>query len=112
MRRTQRFGVNVLARRNEGFARQASRPGADRFAGVDWELGPGGVPLLTDALATLECDTVAEHPPAITGSSSGKSRTSAFRRSRIPSCSSSARSVGSGPPGDKFVRGRTWNKTN
>ena len=36
--------------------------GADRFAGVDWQLGPGGVPLITDALAALECDIVAEHP--------------------------------------------------
>ena len=62
MRRTQRFGVNVLARRHEGFARQASQRGADRFAGVDWEPGPGGAPLLTDALAGLECDIVAEHP--------------------------------------------------
>ena len=41
MRRTQRFGVNVLGRRHERFARSASPPGADRFAGVDWELGPG-----------------------------------------------------------------------
>jgi 3-hydroxy-9,10-secoandrosta-1,3,5(10)-triene-9,17-dione monooxygenase reductase component len=62
MRRTRRFGVNVLARRHEGFARHASLPGTDRFAGVDWQLGPGGAPLLTDALAALECDTVAEHP--------------------------------------------------
>jgi flavin reductase (DIM6/NTAB) family NADH-FMN oxidoreductase RutF len=61
VRRLQRFGVNVLARRHEGFARHASQRGADRFAGVDWELGPGGAPLLTDALAALECDTVAEH---------------------------------------------------
>ena len=36
--------------------------GADRFAGIDWELGRGGAPLLTDALATLECEIVAEHP--------------------------------------------------
>jgi 3-hydroxy-9,10-secoandrosta-1,3,5(10)-triene-9,17-dione monooxygenase reductase component len=62
MRRTQRFGVNVLGRRHERFARSASPPGADRFADVDWELGPGGVPLITDAVAALECDTVAEHP--------------------------------------------------
>jgi flavin reductase (DIM6/NTAB) family NADH-FMN oxidoreductase RutF len=62
MRRTQRLGVNVLGRRHEHFARSASPPGADRFAGVDWELGPGGVPLITDALAALECDIVAEHP--------------------------------------------------
>jgi 3-hydroxy-9,10-secoandrosta-1,3,5(10)-triene-9,17-dione monooxygenase reductase component len=62
MRQAQRFGVNVLARRHEGFARQASQRGADRFTGVDWELGPGGAPLLTDALAALACDIVAEHP--------------------------------------------------
>jgi 3-hydroxy-9,10-secoandrosta-1,3,5(10)-triene-9,17-dione monooxygenase reductase component len=62
MRRTQRFGVNVLGRSHEHFARSASPPGADRFARVDWELGPGGVPLITDALAALECDIVAEHP--------------------------------------------------
>ncbi|MGB0094835.1 MAG: flavin reductase family protein [Solirubrobacteraceae bacterium] len=34
----------------------------DRFAGLNWELGPRGMPLLTDALVTLECEIVAEHP--------------------------------------------------
>jgi len=62
MRPTRRFGVNVLGRRHEEFARRATPAGADRFAGLDWELGRGGVPLLTDALATLECEIVAEHP--------------------------------------------------
>ena len=37
-------------------------PGANRFAGVEWEPGRGGVPLLTDALASFECAIVAEHP--------------------------------------------------
>ena len=62
MRRGGRFAVNVLARRHEGFARRAAPAGADRFAGLDWEPGRGGTPLLTDALAALECDIVAEHP--------------------------------------------------
>jgi 3-hydroxy-9,10-secoandrosta-1,3,5(10)-triene-9,17-dione monooxygenase reductase component len=62
MRRTRRFGVNVLGSQHERFARRATPAGADRFAGLDWELGHGGVPLLTDALATLECEIVAEHP--------------------------------------------------
>jgi len=62
MRRARRFGVNVLARRHERFAAQATPAGADRFAGVDWELGHSGVPLLADALACLECEIVAEHP--------------------------------------------------
>jgi len=62
MRRVKRFGVNVLGRQHERFAMRAAPAGADRFAGLDWELGPRGVPLLTDALATLECEIHAEHP--------------------------------------------------
>ena len=62
MRRTRRFGVNVLGRVHEPFARRATPAGADRFADLDWMLGARGVPLLTGALATLECETVAEHP--------------------------------------------------
>ena len=65
MRRTRRFGVSVLGRRHERFARSASPPGAERFAGVDWKSGPGGVPLLTDAIASLVCEIVAEHPTGV-----------------------------------------------
>ena len=61
IRRARRFGVNVLGRQHEHFVTRASPPGADRFAGLDWEPGHGGAPLLTDALATLECEIVAEH---------------------------------------------------
>ena len=56
-----RFGVNVLGWQHERYALRATPAGADRFGGLDWELGRGGVPLLTDALASLECVIVAEH---------------------------------------------------
>jgi 3-hydroxy-9,10-secoandrosta-1,3,5(10)-triene-9,17-dione monooxygenase reductase component len=62
MRRSRRFGVNVLGWQHERFARRATAAGADRFSGLDWALARGGVPLLTDALATIECEIVAEHP--------------------------------------------------
>jgi 3-hydroxy-9,10-secoandrosta-1,3,5(10)-triene-9,17-dione monooxygenase reductase component len=62
MRRAGRFGVNVLGWQHEQFAVRATPAGADRFAGLDWELGPSGVPLLADALASLDCEIVAEHP--------------------------------------------------
>ena len=62
MRRARHFGVNVLGSPHEQFAIRASAAGADRFAGLDWERGRTGVPLLTDALAALECEIVAEHP--------------------------------------------------
>ena len=61
MRRTGRFGVNVLGRRHEPFVQRATPAGADRFAGLDWEPGRTGVPLINDALATLECEIAAEH---------------------------------------------------
>jgi 3-hydroxy-9,10-secoandrosta-1,3,5(10)-triene-9,17-dione monooxygenase reductase component len=62
MRRSGRFGVNVLGRQHELFVVRAAPAGADRFAGVDWAPGRNGVPLLTDALACLECEIVGEHP--------------------------------------------------
>ena len=62
MRRTRRFGVNVLEEGHEDFALRATPAAADRFAGIEWEFGPGGAPLLTSALATLECEIVAEYP--------------------------------------------------
>ena len=62
IRRARSFAVNVLARQHEHFVTRATPPGANRFAGLDWKLGRGGAPLLTDALATIECEIVAEHP--------------------------------------------------
>jgi 3-hydroxy-9,10-secoandrosta-1,3,5(10)-triene-9,17-dione monooxygenase reductase component len=61
MRRARRFGVNILGLQHREFAVRATPAGADRFGGLDWELGRGGVPLLADALASLECEIVAEH---------------------------------------------------
>jgi flavin reductase (DIM6/NTAB) family NADH-FMN oxidoreductase RutF len=62
MRRAGRFAVNVLGRDHERFVMRATPAGADRFANLDWEPGRGGIPLLTDALAVLECEIVGEHP--------------------------------------------------
>jgi 3-hydroxy-9,10-secoandrosta-1,3,5(10)-triene-9,17-dione monooxygenase reductase component len=61
MRHTKRFGVNVLARQHERFVHRATPAHADRFDGIDWEPGRNGVPLLYDAIASLECQIVAEH---------------------------------------------------
>jgi 3-hydroxy-9,10-secoandrosta-1,3,5(10)-triene-9,17-dione monooxygenase reductase component len=61
MRRARRFAVNVLGRQHQPFAIRATPAGADRFAGLGWEPGRYGAPLLTDALASLECEIHAEH---------------------------------------------------
>ena len=62
IRRARRFAVNVLGRQHEQFVARASLPGADRFSGLDWEPGRGGAPLLTQALATFDCEMIDEHP--------------------------------------------------
>ena len=63
MRRTGRFGVNVLGRQHERVrkTRDPSPARTDSPASTG-SSGRGGVPLLTDALAALECEIVAEHP--------------------------------------------------
>ena len=53
MRRTGCFAVNILGGQHEPFAKRAAPAGANRFAGIDWQLGGTGAPLLTDALATI-----------------------------------------------------------
>src|SRR5256885_365793 len=58
IRRGGRFAVNVLGQQHERFVARATPPGADRFAGLDWKLGSGGAPLVTDALSAIECEIV------------------------------------------------------
>jgi flavin reductase (DIM6/NTAB) family NADH-FMN oxidoreductase RutF/DNA-binding GntR family transcriptional regulator len=55
-----RFAVNILG---EGQAQEAMRfasKAEDKFAGVTWDEGNNGEPLLADALSTLECRVVEE----------------------------------------------------
>lgn len=55
------FSVNVLSTRHipiaQTFAGQDSLVGADRFKDLGWAQGRLGVPVLDDALASLECRT-------------------------------------------------------
>ena len=42
-------------------ALQFSRKGVDRWAGVDWQQGATGLPLLDGAIATFECRSRGRH---------------------------------------------------
>ena len=66
------FGVNILASDQidiaERFTGKDGLRGADRFAGAHWTTRVSGVPLLTDALAVIDCeveDVVERHSHAI-----------------------------------------------
>ncbi|AEG01651.1 flavin reductase family protein [Methylomonas methanica] len=56
----KRFAVNILGTEQQNVSNQFAGGATqeERFAGVAWEAGENGAPLLTDALASLECKVV------------------------------------------------------
>ncbi len=62
-----RFAVNILSTGQEAVSRRfatttTSTSGDEKFAGLDYRPGPLGLPILTDALAELECTVVHAYP--------------------------------------------------
>jgi flavin reductase (DIM6/NTAB) family NADH-FMN oxidoreductase RutF len=55
LRRSEHVGINVLTEQQQELSVRFARRGQDRFDGVDWQSGHGGVPLIPGALAWLEC---------------------------------------------------------
>jgi len=53
--RTKFFAVNLLSTRHEQLARRFATRGSDKFNGANFRPGHTGSPLLTDAVASLEC---------------------------------------------------------
>lgn len=56
------FAINILCDQSKDLALNFSRPSDDKFAGVDWQPGLNGVPVLQQASAVLECETVDRIP--------------------------------------------------
>jgi flavin reductase (DIM6/NTAB) family NADH-FMN oxidoreductase RutF len=55
LERTEFFAINILRENQQPLSRCFARPGEDRFGTVEWYPGETGVPLIPNALATLEC---------------------------------------------------------
>ncbi len=53
--RSGRYAINILSAAQGELARTFARKGDDKFAGVDHTISERGLPLLTGALATIEC---------------------------------------------------------
>ena len=51
------FAVNILSEGQVHIGRQFARPAPDKFAGIDWQPGYRGVPLIAETAARLECRT-------------------------------------------------------
>jgi 3-hydroxy-9,10-secoandrosta-1,3,5(10)-triene-9,17-dione monooxygenase reductase component len=52
---TTHFAVNILAADQVHLSKQFSRSGIDKFAGVQWREGLGGIPILEQVAASLTC---------------------------------------------------------
>jgi flavin reductase (DIM6/NTAB) family NADH-FMN oxidoreductase RutF len=53
------FAVNFLGEDQEQLSRRFATKGIEKFAGVQYQQGPSGVPLLEGAMGYLECKVVA-----------------------------------------------------
>ena len=58
----KRFAVNILGSEQQNVSNQFAGGSSqeERFANVAWEAGDNGAPLLTEALASLECKLVEQ----------------------------------------------------
>lgn len=55
------FVVNILAEEQENLSNQFAAQISDKFDGVDYRLGISEIPVLEDALVTLECRLAYAH---------------------------------------------------
>lgn len=60
------FGINILGNGHSALCQAFSRRAEDRFLDVDWKASARGVPLLDEAIVTLECtrfkvDLIGDH---------------------------------------------------
>jgi flavin reductase (DIM6/NTAB) family NADH-FMN oxidoreductase RutF len=56
------FAVNMMSHDQQALSLQMAKSSGDKFQGVAYVRGMGGVPLLTDCVAHLECITEARYP--------------------------------------------------
>lgn len=49
------FAVNILAHRQRELSNRFASAGSDKFAGVDWQSGPAGAPILDGVVAWFDC---------------------------------------------------------
>jgi flavin reductase (DIM6/NTAB) family NADH-FMN oxidoreductase RutF len=61
MRDRGRFAVNFLRQEQQELSRRFATTRLDKFDGVPYRMGELGLPVLTDALAHLECVTANAH---------------------------------------------------
>src|SRR5262245_32793126 len=55
------FILNILAGDQEDISRRFATSGGDKFAGLEYRMGPSGTPILDGTLGHIECRIVETH---------------------------------------------------
>lgn len=55
------FAINVLSSKQRDLSNQFARPAEDKFSDIEWRLGLGGVPLISNCLAIFECKNARQY---------------------------------------------------
>ncbi|WFU45649.1 flavin reductase family protein (plasmid) [Bradyrhizobium sp. CB82] len=58
----ERFAVNILAEDQIELSKRFAKSSHEKFSGVDVDIGDGGVPLLRDCSARLQCRVISRVP--------------------------------------------------
>jgi flavin reductase (DIM6/NTAB) family NADH-FMN oxidoreductase RutF/DNA-binding IclR family transcriptional regulator len=58
----ERFAVNILAEDQIELSKRFAKSSQEKFSGIDVDIGAGGVPLLRDCSARLQCRVVSRVP--------------------------------------------------
>ena len=61
-RQHESFAINILCDQSKDVALHFGRPSEDKFAGIDWQAGHNGVPVLESAAAVIQCRTASRLP--------------------------------------------------
>jgi flavin reductase (DIM6/NTAB) family NADH-FMN oxidoreductase RutF/DNA-binding IclR family transcriptional regulator len=60
--KAERFAINILAEDQIELSKRFAKSSHEKFAGVDFDIGAGGLPLLRDCSARLQCRVVSRVP--------------------------------------------------
>ena len=61
VRESGSFCINVLGEEQRAVSDLFARTGVDKFAGIGWQPGETGSPVLADVLAYIDCELAQEH---------------------------------------------------
>ena len=95
LRRAPGYAISVLSAEQAELSRRFAATGAEKWAGLELEIGYGGAPLIPDAIAVFECRPYAVYDGETTRSSWARWWRTARDTRRLRWCSSAVSTAAS-----------------